>query len=47
VPGGHLVVEVNRRQVAGARFAIATAGLRPQVAHEDDEGTVFLTGRVG
>ena len=47
VPGGHVVVEVNRRQVAGARFAIATAGLRPQVALEDDEGTVFLTGRLG
>ncbi len=47
VPGGHVVVEVNRRQVAGARFAIATAGLRPQVALEDEDGTVFLTGRLG
>ena len=47
VPGGHLVVEVNRRQVASARFAVATAGLRPSVAAEDDEGTVFLAGRLG
>ena len=47
VPGGHLVVEVNRRQVASARFAIATAGLRPSVAAEDEDGTVFLTGRLG
>lgn len=44
-PGGFLVVEVNRRQVATARFAVATAGLRPDVATEDDDGTVFLVGR--
>ncbi|GAA1940739.1 putative protein N(5)-glutamine methyltransferase [Nocardioides marmoribigeumensis] len=47
VPGGHLVVELNRRQVASARFAVATAGLRPSVAAEDEDGTVFLAGRLG
>ena len=47
VPGGHLVVEVNRRQVASARFAVATAGLRPSVAAQDEDGTVFLAGRLG
>ena len=46
VPGGHLVVEINRRQVASARFAVATAGLRPSVAAEDEDGTVFLAGRL-
>ena len=45
-PGGHLVVEVNRRQVASARFAVATAGLRPTVAAEDEDGTAFLAGRL-
>jgi release factor glutamine methyltransferase len=47
VPGGHLVVEINRRQAASARFAVATAGLRPSVAAEDEDGTVFLAGRLG
>jgi release factor glutamine methyltransferase len=46
-PGGHLVVEVNRRQVASARFAVATAGLRPSVAGEDEDGTVFLAASSG
>ena len=47
VPGGHVVVELNRRQVANARFAVATAGLRPSVVAEDEDGTVFLAGRLG
>jgi release factor glutamine methyltransferase len=47
VPGGHVVVEINRRQVASARFAVATAGLRPSVVAEDEDGTVFLAGRLG
>ena len=45
-PGGHVVVEVNRRQAAGARFAVATAGLRPQVMAEDQDGTAFVAGRL-
>jgi release factor glutamine methyltransferase len=47
VPGGHVVVEINRRQAANGRFAVATAGLRPSVVAEDEEGTVFLAGRLG
>jgi release factor glutamine methyltransferase len=43
-PGGEVLLEVSRHQQAAARFAIATAGLRPRVALADDDGTVVIGG---
>jgi release factor glutamine methyltransferase len=42
--GGEVLVEVSRHQQAAARFAFATAGLRPRIALSDDDGTVVLAG---
>jgi release factor glutamine methyltransferase len=41
-PGGQVLLEVGRHQQASARFAVATAGMRPRVALDDDDGTVVL-----
>jgi release factor glutamine methyltransferase len=43
-PGGEVLVEVSRHQQAAARFALATAGLRPRVAASEDDGTVVVAG---
>jgi release factor glutamine methyltransferase len=43
-PGGEVLLEVSRHQQAAARFALATAGLSPRVAHSDEDGTVVVGG---
>lgn len=43
-PAGEVLLEVSRHQQATARFALATAGLRPRVALTDDDGTVVVAG---
>ncbi len=41
-PGGEVLLEISRHQLAAARFAIATSGLRARVADTDDDGTVVV-----